>query len=409
MADSPQTYRKQREITRVACDIPVEAVCVTREGLAVTDDWTAARIVDLGSGGVGIQGALGAGVGDVVCLRFTMPDTEEWMTLYGRVVAAFDGSTSVKFVGLSHEEAARLLRYTFRQQIRLAKHAGPPPEAGQPVEDEALVIPENIRRTSVPVVLDANTEVMGTVLSGARVHVAGDLRISGNVQDAEIDARGNVAIDGGFLGTGAGRVACGGTFKARFAQNQRIEAGGDVTVERSLISSVVLTSGSVVMGNEEGTIVGGEIQAYGRVEARVIGSPRRVTTRIEVGTDPLVRLAVDRMEKRAMELTARRMSLMKRIAFISKYAASSQSDELADLNAASVAIQAELAKIGDEIVRQRTSLRMRPDAVVIAHEVVHPPVDIAICSSQIVSDTAIGRVVFRLFEDRVVLDTWTLK
>ena len=402
--------RKQREVVRVACSIPVEVVCVTRDGLAITDAWTAGRIISLGSKGVGAQVAIDAAEGDIVCLRFALPDSEEQMNPYGRVVGASDGRISVKFVGLSLEESAKLLRYAFRQQIRLAKHQAVPQGPMAPVEDEALIIPESIRRTPTPVMLDANTEVMGTVLSGARVHVAGDIRISGNVQDAEIEARGSVVIDGGFLGTGVGRIVCGGDFRARFAQNQRIEARGSVYVEKSLISSVVLTSGDVIMGDDEGTIVGGEVRAYGKVETRVIGSPRRVSTRIEVGTDPLVRLAIDSTEKRVLELTTRRMGLVKRIAYVSRQPASpTQAEELVDLESASVAIQAELATIGEDIVQRRLGARMKPDAVVVVKEASHPPLDISICSSQVVSDSGTGPVVFRLLEDRIVLDTWTLK
>jgi Flagellar Assembly Protein A beta solenoid domain/PilZ domain len=410
MAESPRTYPREREAVRVKCSISAEAVCVTRDGLAITEDWTTGRLTSLCSGGACFEAAIGAADGDVVCLRFSMPDTEEQMNLYGRVVNASGGAVSIKFVGLSLEESAKLLRYAFRQQIRIAKNQADPAEQGGPVEDEALVIPENIRRTTIPIMLDANTEVMGTVLSGARVRVAGDIRISGNVQDADITAVGSVAVDGGFLGVGAGRIACGGDFKARFVQNQRIEAAGNVTVEKSIISSTVMTSGDVVVGPDEGAIVGGEIHAYGKVEASVIGSPRPVTTRIYVGSDPLVRLAIDAMERRALELTTRRVCLVKRIAFAAKHPGKpSGSDDLADLEAASVAIQAELAKIGEEVVRQRMKSHMRPDAVVVVHEAAHPPLDVSICTYQVVSDSGTGPVVFRLLEDRVVLDTWSLR
>jgi hypothetical protein len=397
-------------VVRVKCNIPVEVVCVTRDGLAIAGDWTSGRITRLCSKGAGLEIPIDAAESDVVCLRFSVPDTEERMNPYGRVVGTSGEQVSVKFVGLTLEESAKLLRYAFREQIRLARNQAVPEEAGEPAEDEALLIPESIRRTSAPIMLDGNTDVMGTVLSGARVHVAGDIRISGNVQDAEIEARGNVIIDGGFLGIGAGKIICGGDFKARFAQNQRIEAGGNVSVEKAIISSVVLTSGDVVMGADEGTIVGGEVRAYGKVEARVIGSSRPVTTRIEVGTDPLVRLAIDLMEKRALELTARRMGLVKRIAFVSKQASRpAQAEELTDLESASVAIQAELARMGEDIVDRRLKSRMRQDSIVIVREATHPPLDISICSSQIVSDSGTGPVVFRLLEDRIVLDTWTLK
>ena len=269
------------------------------------------------------------------------------------------------------------------------------------------LITDDIRPARSTIRYDSNVEIVGTVKSGARLEVNGDIGIFGNVEDAEILATGSVMIDGGFLGTGSGRIACHGSFKARFVQGQRIEAGGDVRVAKGLISSTVFTSGRVLVG-KGGGIVGGEIHAYRGVEAGSLGSPRPVTTRLEVGIDPAVSMRIDELEREAMTLASRRIKYIKDLTFVGSHEDAGSDETMKDLTAASSAVQAELVSLGEEIMKLRSSSELARDACVIAREQTHPPLDVSICFSKIVNESETGPVVFRLMDDRIVLDSWNL-
>jgi len=269
------------------------------------------------------------------------------------------------------------------------------------------LITDDIRATGSTIKYSGNIEVVGSIRAGAKLEVEGDIGIFGNVEDADIIAHGNVMIDGGFLGTGGGRIACLGSFEARFVQGQRVEAGGDVRIARSLISSTVYTSGRVLIG-KSGALVGGDVHAYRGVDAGVLGSPRPVTTVIEVGIDPAVRMRIEELEKEAMDLAAKRISYIKDLTFLAGQDKKSLPETREDLAAASDAVQAEMASLGEEIMRLRGSSELAPDATVVARERSYPPIDMTICFARIVNETETGPVTFRLMEDRIVLDTWNL-
>ena len=269
------------------------------------------------------------------------------------------------------------------------------------------LITDDIRPARSTIKYDSNVEIVGTVKSGARLEVDGDIGIFGNVEDAEILATGNVMIDGGFLGTGHGRIACQGGFKARFVQGQRVEAGGDVKIAKGLISSTVFTSSRVLIG-KAGGIVGGEIHAYRGVEAGIIGSPRPVTTLLEVGIDPAVSMRIDELEREAMNLASKRIRYIKDLTFVGSQEDAASGETMKDLTAASSAVQAELVSLGEEIMKLRGASELARDATVIAREMSHPPLNVSICFSKIVSEAEAGPVVFRLLDDRIVLDTWNL-
>jgi uncharacterized protein (DUF342 family) len=269
------------------------------------------------------------------------------------------------------------------------------------------LITDDIRPAGSTIKYDGNVEVVGTVKAGARLQVDGDIGVFGNVEDAEIVASGNVMIDGGFLGTGSGRVACSGSFKARFVQGQRIEAGGDVEVTKGLISSTVFTSGRVLVGRAGG-IVGGEIHAYRGVEAGSLGSRRPVTTVLEVGIDPAVSMRVEQLEQETMALASRRIRYIKDLIFAASQDGRKYAETMKDLTAASSAVQAELVSLGEEIMKLRSSGELARDAAIVARERSYPSLDISICFSRIVNESETGPVVFRLMEDRIILDTWNL-
>jgi uncharacterized protein (DUF342 family) len=270
------------------------------------------------------------------------------------------------------------------------------------------LITDDLMRTSIPVVYEGNVEIVGTVRSGAKLQVLGDIAIYGNVEDADIQADGNVAIDGGFLGTGGGRIRCGGDFRARFIQGQRLVAEGNVNVARAVLSSMVFASGSVIVGDSDGSIVGGEVHAYGNVEAGTVGSVRPVTTRIEAGVDPLVAVAIEELEADALELTKKRLGFIKDLAAIERASDTGRSpDRAVDARAAADAIQGDIMAVGEKILGLRQGAQLNPDAVVIARHETHPPLEISIGVAKLMNESPTGPMVFRLVDNRVALHPQT--
>jgi uncharacterized protein (DUF342 family) len=266
------------------------------------------------------------------------------------------------------------------------------------------LITEDIRRASIPVRYEESVEIVGTVRSGANLRVLGDVAVYGNVEDAEMEVEGDMIIDGGYLGNGDGRIRCRGDFAARFIQGQQLVAQGNVKIERAILSSIVFSCGEVIVGDGEGSVIGGEVHAYGGVVAGTLGSERPVTTKIEVGVDPLVAVAIAELEAEALELTRVRLGLVKDLVTLAKDKVDSASDRIIDMEAAAEAIQGDIIDTGEKILALRRNAELNPDAVVTATRATYPPLEVLIGLAKLINDTATGPMTFRLLDDKVILD-----
>jgi hypothetical protein len=65
--------------------------------------------------------------------------------------------------------------------------------------------------------------------------------------------------------------------------------------------------------------------------------------------------------------------------------------------------------IGEQIMMLRKAARLNPDAEVFVREASYPPLEISICHTRIVNEARTDAVIFKFFDDRIVLDTWDLE
>ncbi|WP_442600920.1 DUF342 domain-containing protein [Paenibacillus sp. KN14-4R] len=138
--------------------------------------------------------------------------------------------------------------------------------------------------------------IRGNVLPGFKIKASGDIRVTGGVEAAELEAEGSIDISGGVLGQNKARVKALGDVKGSFIQDGYIEAGGNVTVSQSIMHSTVLAGRSVLCSGAKGLIVGGTIQAGEKVTCRTIGNMMSTTTVIEVGVLPVQRNELVRLK-----------------------------------------------------------------------------------------------------------------
>ncbi|MBB3109418.1 hypothetical protein FHS18_001470 [Paenibacillus phyllosphaerae] len=131
--------------------------------------------------------------------------------------------------------------------------------------------------------------VRGNVLTGFRIRAAGDIRIIGGVEGAELEADGSVEITGGILASNKGHVRAGKNVKSSFIQDGNVTAAGDVIVSQSIMHSHVRAGQSVLCAGAKGLIVGGVVQAGNNVVARTYGNTMSTVTTIEVGVRPELR------------------------------------------------------------------------------------------------------------------------
>ncbi|BFT73047.1 DUF342 domain-containing protein [Paenibacillus sp. P36] len=131
--------------------------------------------------------------------------------------------------------------------------------------------------------------VRGNVLPGFKIRAAGDIRITGGVEAAELEADGSIEINAGIVGQNKAFVKAGKNVKSSFIQDATVEVLGELKVSQSIMHSTIRAGKAVNCNGAKGLIVGGTIQAGERVTARTIGNSMSTTTVIEVGVLPELR------------------------------------------------------------------------------------------------------------------------
>lgn len=130
-----------------------------------------------------------------------------------------------------------------------------------------------------------SVKVTGDIKAGFVIKVDGNLEVNGNVEDAEIDVKGNILVKGGFFGHEQGSMKAENDIVMKYAEGQKIIAGGDVVIGGEIINCRVEAGGKIMVKGSHGKILGGELKAVKEIRAAVIGSEAFTPTILRVGWD----------------------------------------------------------------------------------------------------------------------------
>ncbi|UFS70767.1 FapA family protein [Geomonas sp. RF6] len=123
-------------------------------------------------------------------------------------------------------------------------------------------------------------EVTGDILDGFQVRASKGIKVGGNVGACTLTSDGDITFCG-MNGQGKGVISCGGTLKANFIYETKLEVAGDLVVESEMRLCGIKCLGSVHVNR--GGVVGGECVALAGVEAGALGSVSSLHTRVVVG------------------------------------------------------------------------------------------------------------------------------
>jgi uncharacterized protein (DUF342 family) len=116
--------------------------------------------------------------------------------------------------------------------------------------------------------------IRGNVRTGFKIKAAGDIRVIGSVEGAELEAAGSIEISAGIIGQNKGLIKAAKNVKTAFIQDGTVIAGEDVLVSQSIMHSTIRSGRDVICQGVKGLIVGGMVQAGEKVVARTIGNLR---------------------------------------------------------------------------------------------------------------------------------------
>jgi uncharacterized protein len=123
--------------------------------------------------------------------------------------------------------------------------------------------------------------VRGDVKSDFTIKVDRDLTVFGDVEDARIEAGGNVKIRKGFIGCGKGICCAGGNVEVHNVLNQTIIAKGDILIAKEAVGGVLKADGRIIAAYA--TIVGTQVESKMEVTVKNLGSMEGAVATVRVG------------------------------------------------------------------------------------------------------------------------------
>ncbi len=257
--------------------------------------------------------------------------------------------------------------------------------------------------------------VRGSVFSGFSVK-AKQLIVEGSIENARIDIDEDLIVRGGIIACQNQGVYCGGTVLAKYIENSRIEARGNIFIEKSALHSQLTTNGSIIFLHEPGVIVGGSCQVKNSIYAKIIGAKWATPTNISLGVDPFLvqksRKLEESINAKQEELEAHQGRLEEIRLFFEQEQEQISREEAAELQEEQELLQAKLLYLNKQLRLEQESLSSLREKIKLDQEIntncrlyafdaLFPGVEITIKESSLKSD-AIHKHVFYYEENQEI-------
>jgi len=144
--------------------------------------------------------------------------------------------------------------------------------------------------------------IKGAIKAGRSVKAAGELLVEGGAEASLVSSECCVSMTGGIAGAGRGTVWAKQTIHLAFAENARLLAGQDITVDNYCFQCTVKTNGMLFMRGNPGVLLGGTIRASKGVEVYELGSEKTIRTSISFGQNYLVSDQIEVCEKESQKI-----------------------------------------------------------------------------------------------------------
>ena len=267
-------------------------------------------------------------------------------------------------------------------------------------------IPGDVGLATGDVSYKGNVHVGGSVRSGFSITCDGDIIVDGEVEDALLDAGGQIIVKHGFHGKGNGILQSKSNVICKFIENGKVFAGGYVE-SGSVLNSEITAKGDVNICSKKGFSAGSIVRTIGNVSAVTIGSEIGSKTSIEAGVDADARDRLKALLKEAEEAEKRLSELGTSLSsYKNMLASSSKVDakkilKFKQIAAESIRMQTLLNTHNEEIEHIRASLSEMSTARISVEHDIYPGVNLTIASYQRMLDKKFSHCYFVVAEGEI--------
>lgn len=218
-----------------------------------------------------------------------VPPTQgvEGRDVFGKPIAAKNGQPADPKLDetISHDENADLVA----QIAGVFTRKGP-----KPTIRELLEVQGCVDFSTGNINFDGEVSVRGGVRDLFRVVATGRIEIRGLVEAATVECEGDLILAGGMAGREHGLIRAGGSVTARHLSASRLIVRGDLNIDKEMMGCHATVSGRVLC--PKGSILGGRLVCSREWNVAVFGSQAGVETIIELGSLPLLRARVTKLD-----------------------------------------------------------------------------------------------------------------
>jgi uncharacterized protein len=258
-------------------------------------------------------------------------------------------------------------------------------EAGRVDVDEVLLIKGEVDFHTGHIAFPGDVIIEGAVHDGFKIWSGGSIVCKSTIDAFDVNAKKDLSCSQGIIGRGRGQLRVGGEIKAKYIQNCRVAARGDVRIASAVVNSRIYTLGSLDLG-DKGVIMGGEVYATHGIRCGRLGNQAFQRTSLHVGTDFTIQQRLDQANEKMRLLAARSRQVERAIATRPSPEAARARAEMSQLS----------ASLSAQIATLLGKLDADNNAIVEARGEVFPGVVIEICRVNIVIEEKLNACRFRL-------------
>jgi uncharacterized protein (DUF342 family) len=275
--------------------------------------------------------------------------------------------------------------------LLVAAISGCPIVAKIGVSVEAIYRVENVDLHTGNITYDGGVYVSGDVHSGMMVKATGDIHVEGTVEDALLEAGGDVTVKLGIMGSAEAddsqgnkmhaSIKCSGSCTVKFAQNAHIFAGNGIFIQEMSMQSELTAAHQIIVGDKsssKGELIGGIARATMLISAHDIGSADNPRTIVIVGNDKDLHERL-RERNKMKEITDNKFAdVLMLLGSAKKNPARYTAEALAEAEAARVSLYAEIAEHTAEILQIKKEISLAIQAQVVASKKVFAGAEIRV-------------------------------
>ena len=147
-----------------------------------------------------------------------------------------------------------------------------------------LVVEGNAGLETGNIEYDGNVRILGNIERGTQVRVGGNLSVGGTIESGNLKVAGDIEVQHGINTARQGSLQCSGGIRSTYIENSVIICDGSLYIEKSILSSYVISHENIEVSGQGSALAGSEIVCYGNLSVGHLGGKAGSVTRVFMGT-----------------------------------------------------------------------------------------------------------------------------